>query len=58
MENDTDNGSLEFGSHRTEVSLLEPYLYLAEVSGKDVRGELIESFQVKHCTAAHTAKLL
>lgn len=27
-------------------SLLEPFLYLSEVSGKDVRGELIDSFQV------------
>lgn len=45
-ENGRDSGSLDFGSHGTDASLLEPYLYLSEVSGKDVRGELIDSFQV------------
>jgi geranylgeranyl diphosphate synthase type 3 len=36
--------------HCTDESLLEPFIYLSELKGKDVRGLLIDSFQSLLCT--------
>ena len=39
-------GDSEAAKHKTDQALLEPYRYISSVPGKDVRGKLIDCFQL------------
>lgn len=41
----TDDSHHRIMTHNTDVDLLQPFVYLHEQAGKEMRGQMIESFQ-------------